>query len=177
MFELIATAAFVGFMNYCAAGGPYIGPLRWRKALGLPGRSIYYAGLVCIFAGIVAYGWPGFMCGLSFLLWRLPGWYGALDAGTNIDPPEKSKIFGVVIGNQRARDFIVMSARGLLMFPAFTYFAYIDRSAAPLLILIAASLAQGVSYDIGYRWFGKVDGARELLAGAAWGVAFWAVLS
>lgn len=176
MFSLVALMGIMGFLNYCAAGGPYIGKDRWRKALKLPGRSIYYAGLAAILLGWWAYGKEGALCGLAFLLWRLPGWYGAMDAGTNDDPPEKNKIFGVVMKNQRLRDYIVMSARGLMMFPPFVYFAWTEGSVVPLMVLVAASLAQGWSYDFGYRAMGNVDGARELLAGAAWGAAFWLVL-
>lgn len=170
--------AWAAFANYCAAGGPYIGEKRWRKALGLPGRSIYWAGVATMALGYVTLGWPGFWAGVAFLFWRLPGWYGAFDAGSNIDPPEKSKIFGFVVANQRLRDFVVMSARGLLMFPPFLWAAWQALDPWPIGVLLLGSIAQGAAYDIGNhnRILRPIDGAREMLAGGAWGVAFHLIL-
>ena len=85
----------------------------------------------------------------------------------------------MLIANQRARDFIVNAARGLLMFPFFVAAAGLHHSLAPALLLIAGALGQAVAFDVANHVLipRKLDGSREWLTGAIWGAAYWAVLA
>lgn len=172
-FEILAAfVAYGGVSNWLAGGQK-----QWRKRLGLPGRSIYYMGLLAIIVGWFTYGGVGALAGLTFLLWRLPGWYGALDAGVSpLAKPGEGKIFGIDVRPLRLRDFIVMSSRGLLAFPLFVFVAWRDQTAAPLFVLVVASLAIGGAYDLACRYFKNNTGLAEALTGCVWGIAFFMML-
>lgn len=160
----------IGFILFFAIANLWSGG-KFRPWTGdLPGRSHYYSSMAALALGWGLFQWPGLLAGFSFLLWRLPGWYGSLDAGTNEGSP--------------ARDAAVMSLRGLLAFPVFLWALYeanidplSDLVLAPLWALLAASLGQGLVYYVGNRiavsWrFWLIEG----MAGAVWGVAYWVVL-
>lgn len=169
----LATIAFMAAANWFAGGQMQI-----RKRLGLPGRSIYYAGLAAIFVGYAAYGPLGALAGASFTAWRLPGWYGALDAGMSPLATEgQGRIFGIDVRPLRLRDFIVMASRGLLCFPVFVFMAVREQAWLPIIVLVNASLLIACVYDLANHVpkTRRVDLA-EAGTGAVWGLALFAVL-
>lgn len=172
-----ALATLAGFMLFFAAANWVAGGNnRWRKRFRWPGRSIYYAGLAAIVVGWLTYGGLGALIGASFTVWRLPGWYGSLDAGTMPIPAEKpgqGKIFGIELQPYRLRDYIVMSARGLLAFPAFVYVAWRDQTATPLVVLAVACLMVGAMYDLAHHYLARRNDWAEAGVGAVWGMAFF----
>lgn len=170
--ELILFIIYGAIANAFAGGK--IQPVLKQHGGPLPGRGIYYAGLLSIVLGMAFYGLPGALAGFSFLLWRLPGWYGSIDAGLDPYNPERD---GWNIRNQRARDFIVMSARGLVAFPVFAYLVYDTGNWGYLIPLVLGSVAQGAAYDLAHRGLNRNNLVAELLSGAIWGVVYWTVLS
>jgi hypothetical protein len=174
VITLLLFIAYFGLMNMIAGG-----KFQLRERLGLPGRSIYYAGLITIIVGWLAYGAIGAGVGLSFLIWRLPGWYGAIDAGLAPIPPEKpgqSQILGFEVRPLRLRDFLVMSARGLAACPVFVWQAWVGHTWTPLAVLALASLWQGAAYDLAHRSIRQGNGIAEAGAGVGWGLAYYALL-
>jgi len=124
----------------------------------LPFRPLHYASVALAVALGAAYGLPGVLAAVSFLLWRTPGWFDSHRMGTG--------------ETAFPRDLAVMFARGLLAFPLFAY-----EGAYALLVALAAAIA--VSYALALRGpFGAIDrlAIAELLAGAAWGVAIATLL-
>lgn len=126
----------------------------WMKNNGYRGRPLYYAFLIALTVLYLGFGTVGAIAALSFLLWRLPGWYGAIDAGTDAGSP--------------LRDFAVMSARGLLAFPIFWY-------TGQLLWLIPFALGIGFFYHL--AWHAPWSRQRkdpvadaELNVGVWWGL-------
>lgn len=130
----------------------------------LPGRNIYYAALVVL--GLVWYFYGpviGLLTFVSFLAYRIPGWFKSLDMGTY---PGSASV---------PVDAAIMFARGLFFFPVFAWVAYTQQSAVPLIILAVASAVATASYWIGNHvlvkkmkdpfWF------IEFAAGAAFGAA------
>lgn len=172
MIELLAFIAFFTFANVFAGGK--IQPVLRQHGGPLPGRGIYYAGLAAIILGWFTFGIPGALAGLSFLVWRLPGWYGAIDAGLDPYNPERD---GFNIPDQRLRDFLVMSARGLVAAPAFVYAVWVTGDWKAILTLVGASLGQGLVYDIAHREFNRNNFLAEGLSGAVWGVAYFILLT
>lgn len=184
MIELAALVIFFAAANWLAGGNR-----SWRKRLGLPGRSIYYASVIVAALLTPAYGWMGFAVGVNFLWWRLPGWYGAIDAGTMpAATPGQARLLWFDMNTEplmRVRDFIVMSARGFVAAPIFLYAAYNAQDWTPVAVLAVVSVWQGWSYELVHRAFARVDGDgkrvsdnahAELLAGAGWGAAYYGVL-
>lgn len=161
---MLTLAAFILFFTLANmfAGGKFQ-PILRQHGGPLPGRGIYYAGLAAMILGFCFYGWIGVLAGASFLLWRLPGWYGSIDAGT--------------VSGTRLGDFAMMSARGMAAFPVFAFAVYYTGSLGPLWILLGASLGQGVAYEVGHRGFDRNNAIAEGLAGAVWGVAYYALLN
>lgn len=155
-------------LNRFAGGG-----LIWRHVGNqhggvLEGRAIWYATPAAFAALVPLLGWAdAALCAGSFLLWRTPGWYNSIDAGTNTETA--------------ARDFVVMSARGLLLFPVFVYGAFRDWSVLPLVLLLATALSVGLAYHAAWHFkplqrFACDGVARaEFMAGALIGVAFAAL--
>jgi len=99
----------------------------------LPGRNVYYAALVvlavaCWYAG----SFLGFITFLSFCLYRLPGWYNSIDAGTHE---------GTVM-----EDFLIMFLRGLCFAPIFIVMSVIHPSALPILLLVLAAVNGAHAY-------------------------------
>lgn len=150
MLTAAILVALFAFLNRFSGGG-----FGWRASWR--GRPIYYAGLAAIVTLGAMFGIHGALAGLSFLLWRIPGWYGAIDAGTD--------------EGSRLRDFAVMSARGLVAIPIF--------AATSPLAIIPFSLAIAACYDIAWHTIkGKDPVAHaEMAAGAVWGLTLWALLS
>ena len=152
---------FYSLANRFSGGG-----LGWRASFR--GRPIYYAGLAAMVVGWFLMGWTGVFAGLVFLVWRLPGWYGAIDAGTD--------------EGSRLRDGGVMALRALPF--AFAY--AIGGAIFPLELLdfgtvVWASIALAVfvawSYDAAWHLLEPRPkdpvALAELATGAAWGVFFW----
>lgn len=101
----------------------------------LPGRNIYYAALAALGLVWFFYGWLwATLVFVSFLAYRLPGWYTSLDMGTYADSVE--------------RDVVVMYLRGLFFVPVFAYATYAGNFYA-LGFLAAASAGATVCYLIG----------------------------
>ena len=163
MIATLAAGALTGaLLNRFAGGG-----LGWERLAhdhGGPvrGRPIYYVALALALALTPLYGLAGLACAANVLLWRLPGWYGAIDAGTH--------------EHTRARDFAVMAARGLVAVPFFAWAAGALDSIWPLLALGFASILGALAYDAGQR-IARSFVACELMAGAVWGAAYAQVLS
>lgn len=185
MFELAAIVIWFAFANWLAGGN-----MAWRKRLRLPGRSIYYAAAATAVVLSGLYGWAGFAVAVNFLWWRLPGWYGAIDAGTMpAATAGQARLLWFDMHTEplmRVRDFIVMSARGVVAAPVFLWTAYNGAGWVPVAVLAAVSVWQGISYEAAHRAFARVDGDgkrvsdnahAEILAGAGWGVAYYVVLS
>jgi uncharacterized protein YfiM (DUF2279 family) len=162
MIASLAIGALAGaLLNRFAGGG-----LGWERLAhdhGGPvrGRPIYYVALALALTLTPLYGLAGLACAANVLLWRLPGWYGAIDAGTH--------------EHSRARDFAVMAARGLVAAPFFAWAAGDMDAKWPLLALGLASVIVAIAYDVGQRVL-RSFAACELMAGAAWGVAYARVL-
>jgi len=99
--------------NRIAGGG--LGLHQFFRAKGgfIPGRPLWYVSILFLFPLMIFFwGWQyAAVTAFSFMTWRTLGWYHALDAGTHEGTP--------------LRDFTVMSLRGLLNFPAFTYCAIV----------------------------------------------------
>lgn len=156
------------FLNRFAGGG-----LLWQKLGGqhggiLEGRAIWYATPVALLALVPLLGtMNAALCAASFLLWRTPGWYNSIDAGTNTENP--------------LRDFAVMAGRGLLLFPVFLYAAWEMQSLIPAAGLVVTSLAIATAYHIAWHWKPvrglNADGVAraEYLAGGVLGAAFSAL--
>ena len=159
---------FIAFVIYFTianlfSGGKFKGILRQHNG-PLPGRGIYYAGALTMLLGWLLYSLPGLLVGFSFLLWRLPGWYGAIDAGLD--------------KHSRLRDFLVMSARGLVAAPVFAYIFYTGGGDWKVpAILFAASLGQGLAYDVAGHTFMRNFWIAEGLSGAIWGIAYWLLIN
>lgn len=131
---------------------------RWLRALGWHGRPLWYAAVAAFiiaipFAGMDTAG----LSAVSFLLWRTLGWYNAIDAGTH--------------EGTRAGDFAVISARGLLLFPAF----FIESNQViGAISLLVCCFGIGCAYDLSWRTFKFKDPipAAELMVGAWIGLWF-----
>lgn len=154
---------FYALANRFSGGG-----LGWRSTFR--GRPIYYAGLAAMVVGWFLMGWTGVFAGLVFLVWRLPGWYGAIDAGTD--------------EGSRLRDGSVMAVRALPF--AFAY--AVGGAIFPLELMdfgkvvwapIALSVCVALSYDIAWHYVRPRPKDpvvwAEVMAGACWGVFFWAM--
>lgn len=148
------------FVFWAIAGGVLNRFSGWTDYL--PGRNIYYAALAALAAVWYFYGavWGGFVF-VSFLLYRIPGWYKSLDMGT--------------FGGTLAGDAAVMFLRGLLFAPVFVWSAYMHQDAAPLLWLGLASGGAVLSYVIGNYYVVKIMRDPfwfiEFAAGACFGLA------
>lgn len=162
---MIGSLVLYAALNRFAGGG-----LGW-KSIGrqydgvLPGRAIWYAALLALICGWEILGGAyAAWCAASFLTWRTLGWYDAIDSGTND-------------GTAR-RDFFVMSARGLLLFPVFAWRAFEAGAIWPLALLLLASLGIGAAYHIAWHFKPlrviNLDGVAraEFLAGAWIGLMF-----
>lgn len=162
---MIGSLVLYAALNRFAGGG-----MGW-KSLGrqydgiLPGRAIWYAAALACLCGGALFGWTyAAWCAASFLCWRTLGWYKAIDAGTN--------------DGTALRDFAVMSARGLLLFPLFVWRAFEVQSLWPLAALFAASFGVGAAYHIAWHFrplmVFNLDGVAraEVLAGAWIGIVF-----
>lgn len=169
-----------GFVAFFTLANLHAGGRAWRKPLRkyLPGRGIYYAGLAAMVLGWLLYGGWGLLAGASFTGWRLPGWYGALDAGQDpLANPGQGKVFGIDVRPLRLRDFIVMSLRGFLAFPLFVALAWTTQSAVPLVTLAVAALCQGAVYDIAHIHLQRRNGFAEAFAGGVWGFAYFTMIA
>lgn len=166
--------AFYALANQFA-GGKYRQMLYDLTRIAYPGRSIYWAGLVAMLFGWFTAGLVGALAGFSFLLWRLPGWYGTIDAGTNE---------GEVV-----RDVTLMALRGLVAAPVFLHVFFEgqqDKLAAiqweALVVWATACAGQGAAYWLGNHVlyprtrFWDAGFWSEGLAGAVWGAAFYGVV-
>lgn len=172
---ILVHVLWFAFANWLAGGN-----LSWRKRFGLPGRSIYYAALLTMIVGWFVHGWAGVAVGVNFLLWRLPGWYGAIDSGLMpAATPGQSRLLWLdMSAHMRLRDFIVMSSRGLLAFPLFAWWAWARGDVLePALVLTGVSLWQGLAYEAAHRYGDRDNGKAEMLAGAGWGAAYYALLA
>lgn len=130
----------------------------------LPGRGIYYSGAVAMLLLGYYYGFPGILAGLSFFIWRIPGWHHAIDGGVDQDT--------------RERDFFVMTVRGLATFPFFIYEALKGQALDlyPLAVLFLASAMIATVYDVANRHFNRSIFTAEALTGVVWGFAYAAFL-
>lgn len=162
MIALLIGALAGALLNRFAGGG--LGWERLARDHGGPlrGRPIYYVALVLALALWPLYGAAGLACAANVLLWRLPGWDGAIDAGTH--------------EHTRVRDFAVMAARGLVAAPFFAWASGTIDTFWPLIALGFASIIVALAYDAGQRVL-RSFAACELIAGAVWGVAYARVLS
>jgi len=148
--DILALIVIYTIANRLAGDG------RWKRALKLPGRPLWWAFAAAYLAATPFVGWfYSALAAGSFLIWRTLGWYKAIDAGTN--------------DGTRIRDFAVMSARGLLLFPIFFYF-----NSWALLAITAITIS--ACYDLAWHFFRK-DGKdmipfAEILAGAVLGLSF-----
>ncbi len=129
----------------------------------LPGRNIYYASLAALALTWYFYG-PvlAIMIFVSFLAYRLPGWYKSLDMGT--------------VGGSATTDFLIMFVRGLFFFPVFAFAGIITGNFIfPALLLAGASFLAALSYVIGNHILSKHMKDHfwviEFLAGASFGTA------
>lgn len=159
VFVLVFSAA-----NRFAGGGLGWGALTVDHGGVVRGRPIYYVGALAVPALYFLYGLGGALAGASFVLWRLPGWYGAIDAGTFAGTP--------------ARDWRVMFLRTVFAFPVFLWSA-IERGPATLLVwpLLAAWIATSYHLAAHAGALKRIGGAAEYLAGMGWGLALWALLA
>lgn len=158
----LAFALALAVLNRFAGGG-----LGWSKLAHdhggpLRGRPIYYAALA-LFPIALAFGFSPLAAGLtvlSYLAYRLPGWYGAIDGGTN---------------DQTAlRDYAVMMARTLLAFPIFAAAAWRAHDPFYLVALLIAAIGCAGAYHLGARtpgWLRRYFPA-EWAAGFLLGLAF-----
>lgn len=162
MITLAAFAAYFAWANMFAGGR--VGWKQVGKQHGgpLPGRGIYYSGALAMIGLGVEYGAVGILIGFSFLVWRLPGWYGAIDAGLD--------------AGTRLRDFLVMFARGFVCFPVFAWEAYAHHTTLPLALLFATSALIACAYDIAHRQFNRANWLAEFWTGILWGAAFYQLL-
>lgn len=156
---------FYSLANRFSGGG-----LGWKSSFR--GRPIYYAGLAAIILGWFTAGWEGALAGLTFLLWRIPGWYGGIDAGNQ--------------AGTRLRDAFTMFLTAVpfaLLYGAIAQGISINPDSIPLVFgaSVALGLAIAASYDIAWNVvrprLKDPVALAELLAGAAWGVFFWIKLS
>ena len=129
----------------------------------LPGRNIYYASLAALALTWYFYG-PllGALVFISFLAYRLPGWYKSLDMGT--------------VSGDFATDFLIMFVRGLFFVPVFAFVAISSGNYVyPALLLTGASFLACLSYMFGNHVLSKhvkdPFWVIEFLAGASFGTA------
>lgn len=146
-------------LNRFSGGGVFWDRLSRDHGGFLRGRPIYYSFVVLAFCLTPLYGWPGFLLALSFLLWRLPGWYGSHDMGS--------------YGHTTGRDFLVMFARGFVAFPVFLYAQYHGMKEAIILLPMLALLI-ALCYLVGIKIFTEKiktngSGVAEWLTGIVWG--------
>lgn len=134
----------------------------------LPGRNIYYASLAAL--GLVWYFYGatwGCAVFLSFLCYRLPGWYKSLDIGA--------------VSGDALCDAAVMYLRGLMFAPVFVFAAITQVSGWPLAWLCLASAGATLSYAIGNYQVAKVMRDPfwfiEFAAGACFGLALGATVT
>lgn len=158
MIALVLLIPFMAAMNSFAGGRFPFGERTSVFSQEAPGRPIFFAAPIVAFVLWAFFGLPGLIAGLSFLLWRLPGWYGGLDGGSMTHTAD--------------RDFLVMAGRGVLAFPMFFY--KFEWENLPLFFCFCVLI--GTSYVMSaiiadYRW--DPITAAEWMVGAVWGVTFW----
>jgi len=107
----------------------------WTNQTWIPGRHIYWAALAAFLItwALVDIGWA-IAVGVSALTYRIPGWYGAIDMGTNDGTLKK--------------DAETMFLCSLRIAPVFAWAVFQGVYIAPLLLLIAAAGATAV-YALG----------------------------
>lgn len=128
----------------------------------LPGRNIYYAALAAL--GLVWYFYGatwGCLVFVSFLCYRIPGWYKSLDMGT--------------AGGGLVADATIMYLRGLYFAPVFVWAAFTQVSGWPLAWLCLGSAGAVAAYIIGNYKVSKLMRDPfwfiEFAAGACFGLA------
>jgi len=129
------SSVLVAVLNRFSGGG-----FGWKPTFR--GRPIYYAFIAALVLLPFMYaGSPiiGALSAFSLLVWRIPGWYGAIDGGTD--------------KGTRLRDGFVMFLRGLLLFPVFAYAAFMWKSVEPLALLAFTALMIAVFYDVANNYF------------------------
>lgn len=128
----------------------------------IPGRPLYYFGLLAI--GVLSYYYHllGLIAALSFVAWRLPGWYGAIDAGTD--------------KHTRLRDFLVMGLRAIPLALPFAYVVFTTGSfILPVLIGSLLVVSIPTAYDVSWHLIKNLKdpvAIAEKIAGACIGLAY-----
>jgi len=158
MITIALSAAYFAWANMFAGGRAGWKQVGKQHGGPLPGRGIYYSGAIAMILGAWFFGGAGALAGFSFLVWRLPGWYHAIDAGMDADT--------------RLRDFLVMTARGLVCFPFFAWEAYAHHTSKPLIVLALTSVLIAAAYDIAHHQFDRRNWLAEMWTGILWGEAF-----
>ena len=92
----------------------------------LPGRNIYWAGLLLFLVAwpLIGLGWA-LAIAVSVFCYRIPSWNKSLDMGTR--------------GDSLRRDARMMFYRTLYMFPVFAYAFVQGVWIAPILLVVAAA--------------------------------------
>jgi hypothetical protein len=152
MITLIVLVSVFAVINRFSGGG-----LFWRDAF--PGRPIYYSGVTAIIILSILYGYQGALAGASFLLWRLPGWYGSIDMGRR--------------EHTRKRDFLVMFTRGFVAFPVFVWMQYNGNDGNPWSAALLLTMSLGIA--LSYLAFLETEKA-EWTTGALWGATLYLLL-
>ena len=119
--------------NHFAGGGFGWSQLRHDRGGFLRGRPLWYAAVVAFLLALPFWGWAySLACAGSFLIWRTLGWYNAIDAGTNTE--------------NWKRDFLVMGARSVLLFPVFMLHG-------ALYLFLLTCIMIPLCYHAAWHWF------------------------
>ena len=134
----------------------------------LPGRNIHYAALAALGLVWAFYGWVwGVWVFVSFLCYRLPGWYKSLDIGT-------------APGFEAAVDASIMYLRGLFWAPVYVWAALTQGDLMPAAYMVLASLGAVAAYAFGNHVLAKTVRDPfwfiEFAAGACFGLALGATI-
>jgi hypothetical protein len=129
----------------------------------LPGRAIWYAGLLLLVVLPWLYGWPGLVVALAFIAYREPGWrvvFGAELDWRRTDKP-------------RQRMFL----RSLFALPLIAIWPW------GAIGLVGFALMAVLAYEVGNRAMNRWPSENRLmqfaepLAGAAFGLTAWILLA
>lgn len=152
-----------------------------------PGRNIYGVVLIVGAVSWLFFGWQlAAALALSWIFYRIPGWYALLDMGRNNagfwDDPTKTTL----------KDFLLMIPRQMFYFPIFAYAWYfegVDPILAGILWVITGILG-ALGYLAGHlAWLKTIKSpaeplsgvnpglVAELAAGAGLGIGTAAILS
>lgn len=147
------------------------GTSTWRKSLGLPGHSRWYAAILTFLVlGQMAGPILAALGTTAYLMWSLPPWGRWYDLGRYIEPDRKITKFEEIIEKlSRGDEHTALLLRHMVcLIPAAVLLS-------PYMILLAPTLVLITELSLRVR---PVDGVAyaEYFHGAVWGVAFLMVL-